>query len=97
MNLFETLNFSKDFEITDTILENEKIKIERILSSGQSSDVYDQNEDEWVLVLEGESVLETEGKEIPLKKGDHYYIKAHEKHRVLYTSENCLWLCIFVK
>lgn len=97
MNIFESLNFSKDFEITDTILKNEKIKIERILSSGQSSDVYDQNEDEWVLVLEGESVLETEGKEISLKKGDHYYIKAHEKHRVLYTSENCLWLCIFVK
>lgn len=97
MNLFETLNFSKDFEITDTILKNEKIKIERILSSGQRTAVYDQKEDEWVLVLEGESVLETEGKEISLKKGDHYYIKAHEKHRVLYTSENCLWLCIFVK
>ena len=78
-------------------MENEKIKIERILSSGQSSDVYDQNEDEWVLVLEGESVLETEGKEIPLNTGDHYYIKANEQHRVLYTSENCLWLCIFVK
>lgn len=97
MNIFESLNFSKDFEITDTILKNEKIKIERILSSGQSTAVYDQKEDEWVLVLEGESVLETEGKEISLKKGDHYYIKAHEKHRVLYTSENCLWLCIFVK
>lgn len=97
MNIFESLNFSKDFEITDTILKNEKIKIERILSSGQRTAVYDQKEDEWVLVLEGESVLETEGKEISLKKGDHYYIKAHEKHRVLYTSENCLWLCIFVK
>ncbi len=97
MNFFEDLNYDQETEITDIILENKNIRIERILSSGQISEVYDQEEEEWVLLLDGESILEVEGEEIHLKKGDHYYIKAHKKHKVVFTSENCLWLCVFVK
>lgn len=97
MNLYNRIIYDKNKEISETLFENRKILVERILSSGQISDIYDQEEDEWVILLEGESIIEMEGKEIKLKKGDHLYIEAHKKHKVAYTSENCLWLCVFIK
>ena len=97
MNLYENLNFSKTEEVTTVFFEDEKMRIERIHSSGQTSGLYDQEEDEWVTLLEGESTLDVEGKQIHLKKGDQLYLPAHKKHKIKYTSEKCIWLCVFLK
>ena len=98
-NLLQNIPKSND-EIFETILENRSIKIERIISSGQISDEnfwYDQEESEFILVVQGEAIIEFEDKEVILKVGDYLNIPAHTKHRVKYTSksEETIWLAIF--
>lgn len=41
------------------------------------------------------SDFDDERLEISLSQGDTIFIPAGAKHRVSYTSERCLWLCIF--
>ena len=90
-------------EIIEIIKSDSHTRIERIISNGNVSDKnfwYDQNEWEWVIVLEGEAKLEfADSKIIDLKKGDWVYIPEHEIHRVIYTSSNpkCIWLAVFGK
>lgn len=99
-NIFENINLDKNSEEFIEILKNKDIKIERIVSNGQTSAEdfwYDQEENEFVLVLEGFAILEFEDKEVELKKGDFLNIEAHRKHRVKYTSKDkpTIWLAIF--
>lgn len=88
-------------EIFQDIVSTDTIRIERILSQGHSSPEtgwYDQDENEWVLVLSGYGVIEFEnGDTIKLKQGDYLNIKAHQKHKVQSTSPNetTVWLAIF--
>lgn len=88
-------------EIFQDIVSTDTIRIERILSQGHSSPEtgwYDQDENEWVLVLSGYGVIEFEnGDTIKLKQGDYLNIKAHQKHKVKSTSPNetTVWLAIF--
>ena len=76
------------------------LRIERIASYGQASDWYEQDEDEWVLLIEGEArlALEREGRveELALAAGDSLLLPAGLRHRVLATSRPALWLCVFV-
>ena len=89
---------SKD-EIFETILEKKDIKIERIISYGQTTAKdywYDQDQDEFVLILKGKAKIKYElGEIIQLDEGSSIYIKAHEKHQVIYTTNPTIWLAIF--
>lgn len=101
MNIFKAIP-SPDGEITEILYETENTRIERIVSCGQSSPDgfwYDQNEDEWLTLLEGQAILRFEDKTLTLSRGDCLLIKAHEKHRVDFTSKGppCIWLCVFSK
>ena len=75
--------------------------VERIVSHGQVSpdgEWYDQERDEWVIVLEGEAALAYEdGSEVRLSKGGHLLLPRHVKHRVTYTSSPCIWLAMHGK
>ncbi|MEI8204355.1 MAG: cupin domain-containing protein [Bacteroidota bacterium] len=101
-NLFSSDKFSLDnsVELTEIILKNSNITIERIVSNGQHSADgfwYDQMQDEWVMLLTGSAQLQFEGnKTINLKSGDYILIPAHCKHRVNSTSAEpkCFWLAI---
>ena len=80
--------------------ESDTFRIERIVSHGQvSSDDfwYDQDEWEFVAVLQGDAELETESEKFKMNPGDWAIIPEHEKHRVTYTSTEppCVWLAIF--
>lgn len=74
------------------------LRVERIISQGQTTPEglwYNQEQDEWVLVLEGEARLEYEnGAKIALGRGDSLFLPRHVKHRVAYTSAPCIWLAI---
>ena len=89
-------------EVSELLLQRPGIRLERILSTGQTSPPgfwYDQAEDEWVAVLQGEGVLQWEdGQLTELRAGDWLFIPAHQKHRVERTSITppCIWLAIFV-
>lgn len=75
------------------------VRIERIVSQGQRSPEgfwYDQEENEWVLLIEGEAELEfkTPKDSLYLKKGDWILIPAHKKHRINHTSSPAIWLAV---
>lgn len=86
-------------ELFETILTGpEGLRLERIISWGHATpagDWYDQDGDEWVMVLEGEAGLAYEGgPEFKLGTGDQLFLPAHRKHRVTYTSRPCIWLAL---
>jgi cupin 2 domain-containing protein len=82
------------------LLSSENISIKRIMSKGQHSPKnfwYDQPDNEWVLVLQGEAILEFENSEdVHMQQGAFCLISAHQKHRVKWTAEDqlTLWLAI---
>ena len=99
-NVFEHLPApSRDEDITELISRKEA-RIERIVSTGQSTPVdapYDQDHDEWVLLLKGAAGLWIDGEgERTLRPGDHLLIPAHCRHRVTWTvtDEPTVWLAI---
>jgi cupin 2 domain-containing protein len=98
MNIYELPPLPPMEEVTTILIENENIRIERIISAGQVSDWYDQHETEFVILLDGNAVIEYEnGTSIELSKGDTLLIQPHERHRVSYTPSEplCVWLCVF--
>lgn len=101
INIFSNIPAELPSEIFEDIISTEKLRIERIVSKGQASPDtgwYDQNENEWVIVLSGFGVIEyANGMKVTLKQGDYLNIKAHEKHRVIETSldEPTVWLAVF--
>ena len=100
-NIFSSIPDNLEDEIFEDLLKNGGIRIERILSKEQSSPVqgwYDQDEHEWVAVLEGSGIVTFEdGRELTLKKGDCLNIPAHVRHRVKWTDPDrvTVWLAVF--
>ncbi len=102
-NIFFRIPDNIEEEIVEDLLKHENVRIERILSKGQSSPAeswYDQEEHEWVIVLDGCGIISFEdGKEFKLSKGDYLNIPAHVKHKVKWTDPDkvTIWLAIFYK
>lgn len=99
-NIFDKVIIDKNEEIFFQIFKNESIRVERIVSNGQKSPEnfwYEQEENEYILLLSGNAILEFEDFEIDLKKGDCLNIKARQKHRVKFTSldEPTIWFAVF--
>jgi cupin 2 domain-containing protein len=100
MNIIDSLPLTLIEEQFQTLAQKGNVKIERILSYGQTTPTgewYDQTQDEWVMLVRGEAKLEyDDGSQIDLKKGDYVMIPAHTKHRVAWTIENelTIWLAV---
>jgi len=98
MNIFEMPELPVPEELMTVLAESGNVRIERIISSGQVSDWYDQPDTEFVVLLEGSARVEFENNKVAnMSKGDTLLIKPHELHRVGYTSTDppCVWLCVF--
>jgi cupin 2 domain-containing protein len=102
-NIFETILMPADgSELTEILFGDNRYRIERIVSDGQQSPQgfwYDQDDDEWVLLVQGEAVIEFEvsGK-IALSAGDYIWIPSRSRHRITFTSiePRCIWLAIYL-
>jgi len=73
------------------------LRIERIVSgSDPELLLYDQVQDEWVILLEGRATLQIAGETVDLGPGDYLFIPAHTPHRVLATipTPRCVWLAV---
>jgi cupin 2 domain-containing protein len=88
-------------EVFERIVDAEGVRVERIVSRGQSSPPgfwYDQDRNEWVLLLKGSARLLFEGDDaaVELKPGDYVNIPAHRRHRVEWTDPNepTVWLAV---
>ena len=100
MNLFAEIPAALESERFDTLLEATGVRIERIVSHGQASPPgfwFDQDQDEWVVLLRGAARLRIEGAEpVALLPGDSINIPAHARHRVEWTTpeEPTVWLAV---
>ena len=91
-------------EQIDILLNTKYMRIERIVSKGHISSKnfwYDQDENEWVMLLKGAAKLAFEDSNdiIELHAGDYVDIPAHRKHRVEWTTPNeeSVWLTVFYR
>ncbi|MDY0042271.1 MAG: cupin domain-containing protein [Desulforhabdus sp.] len=88
-------------ELIEHLVMARGVRIERIVSNGHSSPEgfwYDQEQDEWVMVLKGSAGLLFEGSDevLKLNSGDWIDIPAHKRHRVEWTDsgEKTIWLAV---
>ena len=102
-NLFDDIPARSPAEIFAEVLVRENVRIERIVSTGQSTPPdkpHRQGNDEWVLLLAGSAGLRIEGEgERNLRRGDHVLIAAHRAHWVTYTAKDkpTIWLAIYFR
>jgi len=99
-NIFEFPPGGLDQEAFETLLEGDHVRVERIVSGGQTSPAdfwYDQAQGEWVLVLKGAAIVRVEGKgDHHLSAGGFLNLPAHTRHRVEWTDPDTetVWLAI---
>jgi len=100
-NLFAGVPARLDAERFDTLVEAKGMRLERIVSTGQTTppgEWFDQDRDEWVVLLAGAAELLFEGESGPrlLAPGDWLRIPAHARHRVNRTDPDqpTVWLAL---
>ncbi len=100
-NIFSDIPSQLPEELFECILKRDNIHIERIVSRGHVTSEgywYDQDFDEWVILLQGQAVIvyEQDQMRIALKAGDYLLIPANVKHRVEWTMPevDTVWLAI---
>ena len=100
-NLFNNIPATLQEELFQTLAESGAVRIERIVSEGHTTaprEWYDQEWEEWVLLVSGGATLRFESNDAPLdlKPGDHVMIPARCRHRVERTDpeQKTVWLAV---
>lgn len=99
-NLFDGIPSELPHEWFDVLAADGTVTIERIASRGHASPEagwYDQDQDEWVLVVRGSALLVfDDGERLEMGPGDWVDIPAHRRHRVERTdpTETTVWLAV---
>ena len=100
-NIFDSIPSKFNDEVFGSIVDKDGIKIERILSAGHTSPEqgwYDQDQDEWVIVIQGGATIEfDDGRLSTLEQGDYINIPSRTKHKVVWTDPEIVtvWLAVF--
>ena len=101
-NIYSDIPAIMKEELTEVILQSPHFRIERIISHGQCSPEgfwYDQDDNEWVVLLRGHAVLRFDNQSEPvlLNPGDFIHIDKHVRHRVESTDpdQDTVWLAVF--
>jgi cupin 2 domain-containing protein len=88
-------------EMSETLLNTQHFRLERIISSGQMTppgEWFDQESNEWVVLLSGNAGLLFEGETevCVMRPGDYVQIPAHRRHRVEWTDreQKTVWLAL---
>ena len=100
-NIFANIPTRLPKELVETLVENEYVYVERIVSKGHtapSKGWFEQKHNEWVILLQGAAILEFDGDRIiKMLPGDHINIPAGRRHRVKWTDPDMesVWLAVF--
>jgi cupin 2 domain-containing protein len=96
VNIYDTIT-PNNGEIFTTLLKHKNIKINRIVSSANIAPIeYVQEEDEWIVLIEGDATLLLDKKEKILIKGETLFIPAKTPHTVLQTTTGTVWLTVHI-
>ena len=98
-NLFADIPVTLQNELAQALLQTPQIRIERIVSlrlSAPQDYWYDQEQNEWVLLVAGAATLRFEDEVVEMKAGAFINIPAHRKHRIEWTNPNqpTIWLAV---
>lgn len=100
-NLYDDLPEKLPDELIETLVEDAGLRLERIVSTGQATaegEWYDQDADEWVVLLMGSAQVRFESPEevLTMNPGDFVRIPAHRRHRVDWTAPDVptVWLAL---
>lgn len=94
-NLHDDAEAPATGERFDTLLRCRNLHVERIISSRDIRPTeYVQEQDEWVLLVQGTATLDIDGEATSLKAGDHVFLPARTPHTVTEVSQGALWLAI---
>ena len=96
LNLLQT-DQAASGETTHPLLSGQAYTLEHIVSRGQPSPPdswYDQDRDEWVVLIAGTATLQYEASSQELVAGDALLIPAHLKHRVAEVSHDAVWIAL---
>lgn len=82
----------------DVLLRARGMTLERIVSSGtQPAQQYCQDQDEWVMLVQGTAEMRIDGLPVQLQAGQFLVLPKHTPHEVVSTSENAVWLALHVQ
>jgi len=96
-NLFKYALPALDSENFQTLLSHKNVEIKTIVSNTLSTpQVFQQECDEWVLVLQGCAKIEMDSVVHKLKKGDTLFIPAKKVHTLLKTKKVVVWLAVYI-
>ncbi|MBP6367260.1 MAG: cupin domain-containing protein [Nitrosomonas sp.] len=99
-NVFENIPCNIEHELFEFLIKSNTVKIERIISKGHKSPKsawYDQEENEWIMILKGSAELLFENQvSVQLGEGDYINIPSHKKHKVSWTDpeSETIWLAV---
>lgn len=99
-SLFDGIPRELPAELTTVLAEGGGSRVERIVSRGHqtaSGEWYEQEMDEWVVLITGAATLEfADGAAIELAPGDWVDLPAGLRHRVAWTApgEDTIWLAL---
>lgn len=94
-NLHDNASAPTTGERFDTLLRHRNLHVERIVSSRDTQPAeYVQEQDEWVLLVQGTATLDIDGKSMKLMAGDHVFLPARTPHTVTEVSQGAMWLAI---
>jgi cupin 2 domain-containing protein len=94
-NLYRNAAPPEHGERFDTLLSHRGLVIERIVSTSKiQSQEYVQEQDEWVVLLQGHAVLDVAGQPVALSDGDYLFLPALTPHTVRTVSDGAMWLAI---
>ena len=103
-SLFDTIPVTLQEELFLTLAEADGVRIERIVSEGHTTPLgewYEQDRDEWVLLVSGGATLlfESNAALVTLLPGEYVLIPAGCRHRVERTdsAQKTVWLAVHFK
>jgi len=98
-NIFNSQIPLNNVELENVLLSHPKAKIKKIISPAHfKSEIFCQDVDEWVCLVQGEASLQVGRTIRSLKEGDWLFIKANVEHQITSTSANplAIWLAVYL-
>ncbi len=100
-NLFAQVPGQLPQELFEALIQTPAFTLERIVSRGHTTPEaqwYDQEREEWVLVVKGRARLlfEHRSEAVEMGVGEYLHIPAHCRHRVEWTDpdQETIWLAL---